>query len=133
LKPTLAELAAALIAAFEGPERLQAFKDGGGIWTIGRGHTLDVHEGMTITPEQSAAFFSEDSARLLKLAQFAPPIAGAAYVSFGYNCGYTALLRVLNGIDTIGDRRHTTDRTGNVEAGLVNRRRLEKLLIDASA
>jgi GH24 family phage-related lysozyme (muramidase) len=132
MKPTLAELATALIAVFEGPEKLTAFKDSGGVWTIGRGHIKGVTAGMTITPEQSAAFFAQDMAGLLRMVEDKPLLAGAAYVSFGYNCGGTALALVLTGMDTIGNPKHTTDRHGVVQQGLKSRRRLEQLLILAA-
>ena len=129
MKPTTAQLAAALIAVFEGPERLTAFQDGGGVWTIGRGHTRGVTEGMTITHDQSVALFEQDQARLLLLVEGLPAVEGAAYVSFGYNCGWSALRNVLDGLDKISNPVHTTDRRGVVEAGLVSRRALEALLI----
>jgi lysozyme len=129
VKPTLAELADALIAVFEGPPKLTAYQDSGGVWTIGRGHTRDVKPGMTITLDQSRAFFLEDQAPLLRMVADKPPLAGAAYVSFGYNCGGTALALVLTGMDTIGNPRHTTDRHGAIQPGLVSRRLLERLLI----
>ena len=131
---TTAELAEALIAVFEG-SRLTAYQDSGGVWTIGVGHTSGVTAGMTCTPEQASQWFAEDAAPLLsKLAmmpQYAPtnPLEAAGYISFGYNCGLGALTKVLNGADTIDNPVHTTDRHGNVQPGLVNRRRLESLLV----
>jgi len=132
MKPTLAALASALIGVFEGPERLKAFQDGGGVWTIGRGHTHGVTPGMVITHDQAVAFFADDEAPLLAVVSERPLYAAAAYVSFGYNCGATALAKVLNGADTISNPRHTTDRLGNVERGLVSRRLLETLMIAGS-
>jgi lysozyme len=41
-------------------ERLEAYKDVAGIWTIGIGHTKDVYPGMKITSEQSKAFLEQD-------------------------------------------------------------------------
>jgi GH24 family phage-related lysozyme (muramidase) len=129
VKPTTADLAAALIAVFEGPERLIAFQDGGGVWTIGRGHTRGVTAGMTCTHDQAVAWFAEDQMRLLAMVEGLPALAGAAYASFGYNCGMSALHAVLAEQDTIANPRHTTDRHGVVEPGLVSRRQLERLLI----
>lgn len=130
---TTAELAASLIAVFEGM-RLTAYQDSGGIWTCGLGHTSGVTAGMTCTPEQAAQWFSEDAAPLFaRVATFpelaANPIEAAAFISFGYNCGLGAMSRVLLGSDTIDNPIHTTDRHGNVQPGLVNRRRLESLLV----
>ncbi|HEX4138350.1 MAG TPA: hypothetical protein VHY84_27315 [Bryobacteraceae bacterium] len=132
VKPTIAQLAAALIAVFEGPECLQAFQDGGGIWTIGRGHTRGVVAGMTCTHAQALAWFAQDQMRLLAMVEGLPLLAAAAYVSFGYNCGFGALHLVLDQHDTISNPVHTTDRHGNIENGLVSRRLLERLLIDAA-
>lgn len=126
----LAEIASALISVFEGPDRLTAFRDSGGVWTIGRGHTKGVKEGDTCTPAQAVAWFAEDEAPLLELVNGVKVWRAAAYVSFGYNCGRGALHAVLTGLDTIDNPKHTTDRRGNVQPGLVSRRRLEKLLID---
>ena len=117
---------------FEGPPHLTAFRDGGGVETIGRGHTAGVQAGQTITHEQSDIFFAEDEAALLELVADKPVLAAGAYVSFGYNCGHGALHAVLTGIDTIGNPKHTTDRHGVVEPGLVSRRALETALITLS-
>ncbi len=131
--PSHAEAAATLLAVFEGPERLVAYRDGGGVWTVGRGHTgSDVIEGTRITHAQAVAHFAEDQAPLLSLVTELPVLAAAAYVSFGYNCGQGKLAAVLAGKDAIGNPAHTTDRHGIVENGLVSRRALEMLLIAAS-
>jgi len=133
VKPTLAELASALIAPFEGPPRLTAYQDAGGVWTIGRGHTRGVVKGMVITPAQSDLYFAEDAAPLLTVVERLPLIVAACYVDFGYNVGEGALARVLNGQDSLDNPIHTTDRHGIVEPGLVSRRRLEALLIAAAS
>jgi GH24 family phage-related lysozyme (muramidase) len=132
--PTLTELTSALIAAFEGPEKLTAYRDTGGVWTIGRGHTLGVKQGMTCTHDQVVAWFAEDQAPLFALVASAstapvPMLAAAALVSFGYNCGSHALSNVLTGADTIDNPRHATDRQGVTQPGLVSRRNLERLLL----
>jgi lysozyme len=48
-----------LLKAFEGCE-LKAYDDGGGVWTIGYGHTKGVTPGMTITQAQADQFLVED-------------------------------------------------------------------------
>lgn len=53
--------AAYFVAPFEG-ERLVAFQDGAGVWTICRGHTKGVYQGMTATHDQCDQFFAEDMA-----------------------------------------------------------------------
>ncbi len=127
---TLAEIASALISVFEGPDRLVAYADTGWVWTIGRGHTKGVKQGDTCTPSQSVAWFAEDQAPLLEMVDGVKFWRAAAYVSFGFNCGRGALHAVLTGTDTIDNPKHTTDRHGNVLAGLMSRRRLEKLLAE---
>jgi lysozyme len=124
---TTIELAAALIAVFEG-ERLTAYRDTGGVCTIGFGHTLGVHDGMTITHEQAVTFLRSDIAGLLHMVEDIPVLEAAALVSFGYNVGASALQKVIDGSDTIGNPKHTTDRSGAVRSGLVARRRLEEAL-----
>jgi GH24 family phage-related lysozyme (muramidase) len=44
-----------LLTSFEGC-KLRAYDDGGGVWTIGYGHTKGVVEGMTITQAQAEQF-----------------------------------------------------------------------------
>lgn len=126
-----ADLAAALLAVFEG-ERLTAYRDTGGVWTIGFGHTKDVTAGMTITHDQAVEFLTQDAAALLHMIEDRSALEGAALVSFGYNTGVRTLQRVLDGEDSIGNPIHTTDRTGNVRPGLVARRQLEAALIEVA-
>ncbi len=125
---TLAELAAALIAVFEGC-RLTSYQDSGGVWTIGIGHTKGVAAGQAITTEQAQEFFAEDQSPLLALVAGRPILEAAALVSFGFNVGQGALERVLAGQDTIGNPKHATDRHGNLLPGLAARRRLEETMI----
>lgn len=53
----------ALIKRCEGL-RLDAYQDGGGVWTIGYGSTLGVHQGMVITPGEAERRLFEDVSRL---------------------------------------------------------------------
>ena len=130
MPPTAQELASALIQTFEGPMRLKSFQDSGGVWTIGLGRTAGVTEGMTCTEAQGISWFSTDQAPLFALVAGIPkPLAQAAYISFGYNCGAGALGRVMRGMDTIMNPVHQTDRHGNTLPGLTSRRTLEHLLI----
>lgn len=48
-----------LIKHFEGL-RLEAYKDPGGVWTIGYGHTRNVYEGMVITEQEAEALLWVD-------------------------------------------------------------------------
>jgi lysozyme len=128
---TALDVAAALIAVFEG-ERLEAYQDSGGVWTIGFGHTKGVKMGDVITHEQSVLFFGEDTAPLITRVLGRPPLEGGALLSFGYNCGGAALQKIIDGRDWITSPVHCTDHKGHLLAGLVSRRRLEQLLIDVS-
>jgi lysozyme len=123
----VAMLAATLIRVFEGV-RLTAYQDTGGVWTIGFGHTgPDVVQGYTISMDTASALLQADAAPLLKLVEAEPLVAAAAYVSFGYNCGYHTLEQVLLGQSELLNFVH--DRHGNVLPGLVSRRGLEAALI----
>ena len=124
---TVAELAAALIAVFEGC-RLTAYRDPGGVWTIGIGHTAGVVAGQVITMAQAQAFFAEDQAPLFAKVGAGRGIAdAAALVSFGFNCGLGALDRVMAGQATLDQFIH--DARGNILPGLVARRNLEETLM----
>ena len=46
--------------------RLKAYRCSAGVYTIGWGHTRNVHEGMTCTPEQADAWLLEDVAKVEK-------------------------------------------------------------------
>ena len=51
-----------LITSFEGRE-LTAYQDTVKVWTVGYGHTKDVHEGMTITQAKAEQLLREDLAK----------------------------------------------------------------------
>jgi lysozyme len=58
----VSEAGRALITGFEG-DKLRAYKDTGGVWTVGRGHTgKDVFPGMEITEAESLRLFALDCA-----------------------------------------------------------------------
>ncbi len=48
-----------LVEHFEGCE-LQAYQDSGGVWTIGYGHTQNVHQGMKITLQEAEIYAQRD-------------------------------------------------------------------------
>jgi len=105
----------ALIKRFEG-ERLTAYKDAAGYWTIGIGHLIKSNEqnliGATITADQSDTLFKMD----LKIATDAiddlvkvklTPEQYAALASFIFNVGVgnfskSTLLKKLNAGDYAG-------------------------------
>ena len=90
-----------LIKSFEGCV-LTAYKCPAGVWTIGWGHTKDVHEGMSITQEQADALFLED----IKIYEDAVNNYVSkfnfnqnqfdALVSFAYNCGIGSLNNICS-------------------------------------
>lgn len=121
------QLGTCLIRVFEG-FRGTAYQDSGGVWTIGFGHTQNVHPGDEVSFEQAQALAEADFQPLLKLlAGVKNPLAQGAYLSFGYNAGYGSLSHVLAGTAKLGDFIH--DRHGNVLPGLVARRALEEALV----
>lgn len=129
----------AMLQASEGC-RLAAYRDGGGVWTIGYGHTRGVAAGLTCLAVQAEAWLVEDLASAeAAVAQLVRPTLGQdqvdALVSFVFNVGEGAfaastLLRKLNSGDVAGAAaefpRWVHDAQGNVEPGLVTRRAAER-------
>lgn len=124
---------------FEG-DRLKAYQDSRGVWTIGYGHTGGiVQEGLTCTQAQAEVWLRTDVAwaeaevnRLVRV----PLTQGEfdALVDFVFNCGagnfdHSTLLRLLNGgVDhaTIAAEFQKWDHAGGVELpGLLRRRQAE--------
>lgn len=121
--------------------RLSAYRDTGGVWTIGYGHTRDAEAGQTCTPQQAETWLKADLstaedavARLVTV-----PLADnqfAALVSFTFNVGATrlaqsTLLRKLNAGDYAGvpaQLKAWVFDNGNVQPGLVKRRAAEATL-----
>lgn len=142
-----------IIKSFESC-RLVAYDDGGGVWTIGWGHTRGVKRGDTCTQAQADAWLLEDVTeaelavhRLVKV-----PITQNqfdALVSFAYNCGAdedadtiaeglgdSTLLRKLNGADYVGAAAEFpkwNKDNGVVLQGLVRRRAAEQNLFLTSS
>ncbi len=139
--------ASKLIAQFEGL-RLKAYKDTGGIWTIGYGSTKDpytrkpVKEGDLISKETALDWLNKDIGqrqvairKLLKVPVTANQLS--ALTSLAYNIGLGAfqrstLLRLLNQkapIKDVADQFLRWNKVNNVEVkGLTNRRILEREL-----
>ncbi|URO00941.1 lysozyme [Leclercia adecarboxylata] len=120
---------------------LTAYHDGGGVWTIGVGHTKGVKEGQTITQDQADQFLADDLvpvetcinghiAVTLNQNQF------DALASFIFNLGEFAftgstLLKKLNAGDYTGAANEFPKwdhDNGEVVQGLLNRRLDEKEL-----
>lgn len=130
---------------FEG-DRLVAYQDSVGVWTIGSGHTKGVTEGMTCTRDQADTWLLEDVAeaeaavnRLVKIALSQEEFD--ALVDFVFNLGAanfaaSTLLKKLNARDIQGaiDEFVKWDRAGGVEvAGLLRRRKAEAALFTLGA
>ena len=59
--------------------KLDAYQDGGGVWTIGYGTTKNVHQGMSITQDQAESLLLGD------LASFIATVNHNASVSLSQN------------------------------------------------
>lgn len=131
-----------LTKLFEGC-RLTSYRDGGGVLTIGWGHTRHVYEGQTITQEQADGYLMADISDAqdavndyveVKLSQH----QFEALVDFTFNCGVEAfktstLLHKLNHGDYEGACEQL-DRwvydNGVKIAGLARRRDAEQELFN---
>lgn len=92
-----ARIAAPFIAEFEGCE-LEAYKCPAGYWTIGYGHTGDVHPGDQITEEMALQVLSNDLQRTRDgLATFVHvPVSEGQFValmSLAFNMGVQGMRR----------------------------------------
>jgi len=118
--------------------RLKAYDDGGGVWTIGYGHTKGVKKGHIINTAQAERFLRDD------LVEFEDAVDALvkveltqnqfdALVSFAFNVGVAAfrkstLLRVLNRGEygkVPNELSKWVKDNGKVVQGLVKRRALE--------
>lgn len=119
--------------------RLKAYLDGGGVWTIGWGHTKFVRQGDTCTQEQADEWLQEDlfwALQALKLFQATPlaPKMRQALLSFIYNVGGAAFLKsTLAKYLSIQDYQNAANEllkwnkdNGRVIQGLKNRREDER-------
>jgi len=130
----------ALIKKFEGCE-LDAYQDSVGVWTIGYGHTKDVHAGDSINQDEAEHLLQEEMPEYegyindyvevpLEQCQF------DALVCWVYNLGPTnlrnsTLLTVLNQerySDVPREIKRWNKAGGKVLQGLVRRREAEALL-----
>lgn len=120
--------------------RLIAYKDGGGVWTIGYGHTETVFPKMQITEAQAESLLRNDLFKFEKAVRdlVDVPLSQNEYdaiVSFVFNIGVnqfiqSTFLRKLNNLqyDEAADQllRWVYD-NGKLVPGLQNRRRDERL------
>ena len=133
-------VAAAFIAQWEG-QKLTAYPDGGGVWTICAGHTKGVYPGMRATTAQCRAWLADDIAehsrgmRQCATRPFAPE-AEVAMLSLTFNigvagfCSSSALRRHNQGDDAAACDliKLWNQDNGRVIRGLVNRRDAESKL-----
>ena len=138
--PDTIEIAIEMLKMFEGC-RLEAYDDGGGVWTIGYGHTLGVHKG-DIWVQETADFWLKrevDTTHKAVLARLTTPVSGnqlAAMISLCYNIGVGAfaastVLAKHNDSEwqTAADAFLLWDKqNGKVLNGLVRRRETERSL-----
>jgi len=125
--------------------RLSAYKDSGGVETIGVGHTgADVKPGEVETLSQAQAQLRQDLQPIYAYIDALPnslakskgiditftPIDKLALVSFAYNCGLGALNRVMSGASQLQDFAH--DHMGHLLQGLVDDRNFETACLNAS-
>ena len=120
--------------------KLDAYQDGGGVWTIGYGHTKNVKQGDRITKEEAEKLYKEDFEEHIKpLKEVKVPLTDnqkVALSSFIYNVGGTAfknstMLKKLNNNDFVGaanDFDIWIYDNWKKENGLINRRKKEKML-----
>lgn len=130
----------ALIQAHEGL-RLTAYRDSGGVWTIGYGSTGGVRRGMTITRDQAVLrlYHDLDTAEAAVNNRVTVPLSQPqfdALVSLVFNIGGGAfrkstLLQKLNVGDSAGaanEFMRWVKAKGRVLGGLVTRRAAERAL-----
>jgi len=129
-----------LIKSFEGC-KLQAYQDGGGVWTIGWGHTSGVKMGDTCTQAEADALFDMeiDLYQEAVSALIKAPVMQCeldAMVSLAYNIGVSAfknstLLKLVNKMDYLGaslEFGKWNQDNSKVIPGLVRRREAERKL-----
>ncbi len=138
-------LAADIIKVSEGL-RLEAYRDGGGTWTIGYGHTgSDVYSTLTITVERAEQLLQRDMAWAIDTVRRSVRVAltteqQAALISLTYNIGSggfrtSTVLRRLNAGNYEGAadaillwNKITIDGVKTYDQGLANRRERERAL-----
>ena len=119
----LSPIGEAALIAREG-RRLEAYKDSGGIWTIGVGHTAAAgpptpRAGLRITAAECDAIFARDVQKFVKTVRDAVPAdlpqhAFDALVSLCFNIGQPAFLR-----STVLRKLRAGDRAAAAEAILL--------------
>ena len=136
----------ALTKKFEGL-RLVAYQDQVGVWTVGYGHTgPEVHEGLTISPQQADQLLRSDISSAVACVNRAVTAEISQYqfdalVDFVFNLGCgrllsSTLLRHINAgeFDQAAPQFLLWDRAGGVVvSGLLLRRQAEMALFQTAA
>lgn len=137
-----------LIKGFEG-FRASAYRDSGGVWTVGYGHTAGVKPGMKVTGQQAELLLRADVMDAIKglysvhkaaLLESMPDPAYSSLVSFVYNLGigtYRAgslpkLVEAGNPIAVARKMREYVYCDGKKLQGLVNRRAKEASMYESA-
>jgi lysozyme len=128
----------AVIESFEGYSNT-AYKDVGGVWTIGYGHTQDVKPGDVCTDDQAQQWLTQDiqwAVSEVKRVVTVPLTQNEfdALVDFVYNVGIgnfesSTMLKLLNSgnyADAAGEFAKWDIASGKQIAGLLNRRIAER-------
>lgn len=124
--------------------KLEAYKDGGGVWTLGWGHTFGVKAGMTCTQDQADYWLEHDLREVEESVNLYVRVTLSqeqfdSLVDFAYNVGVNALrtstlLKKLNAGDYAGASNELLrwDHDNGVQVkGLTVRRQKEKALFDS--
>lgn len=97
-QPVTVQIATDFLKNVEGC-RLQAYQDGGGVWTIGYGHTgSEVHEGLVRTQDQADEALKEDvtnaylSVKKL-IGTESSDKQTASFISFVFNLGAASFMQ----------------------------------------
>lgn len=136
--PQINSAGLAIIELFEGDE-LRAYPDpatGGDPWTIGYGHTANVHPGEVITQAQALEFLREDVAwaeqAVAKVVEVTlNPNQFSALVSFEYNTGASESAHIFQYVNQKNFTAAAAEfgkwiyANGQVMPGLVRRRAAE--------
>lgn len=138
---SIPDIAIEFIKKFEGMS-LKAYRDSGGIWTIGYGHTSRVKHEDVITQEQADAFLKQDlfqaSRAIVRLTDmYLNDYQYTALLSLVFNIGITAyqrstLRQVINRKELAkvpGEfKKWSKDHMGHTLKGLLSRRKAEARL-----
>lgn len=131
----------ALIKQYEGC-RLAAYRCAAGVWTIGYGHTVGVHSGMTITQAQADAYLQQDIAKFegyvnnptyVPITEQLNQNQFDALVSFAFNLGAGNLRKLCKGrtaAQIVRTMPNYNKANGRVLAGLKRRRAAEQALFN---